>query len=204
MVQKNNKERVNVYIDHKFAFAVTLNVALSLKKGQVLDEAEIARLTSNDIVDRAYEQALHYLGYRPRTRQEVKRHLQKKTIPDEAIEIVIDRLDSQNYLNDAEFGRLWAENRALHNPKGRRALQYELRQKGLTETEIEQALEDLDEEALAWQAVRKRLTRWQSLDELTLRKKLTSYLARRGFDYEIINLIFNQVREEQGDNTSND
>ena len=189
-VQKKNKERVNVYLDGAFAFGVTLTVALDLKKGERLDEEEIARLKFNDIVDKAYQRALHYLGYRPRTRQEVRKYLQEKGTVSEAIEIVIERLAHRQYLNDVEFGRIWVENRARHNPKGRRALRYELQQKGLTEAEIEQSLNDLDEEALAWQAVRKRLRQWQGLDEWAFKKKLTGHLTRRGFDYDIIEAIF--------------
>ena len=33
-IQKKNKERVNVFLDEKYAFAVTLTVALELKRGQ--------------------------------------------------------------------------------------------------------------------------------------------------------------------------
>lgn len=196
-IQKNDKERVNVYLDGDFAFGVTLNVALSLKKGQYLDDDTIAHLKFNDDLDKAYQRTLRYLSYRPRTQQEVKNYLQDKGVSEEVIELVTEQLISQGYLDDYEFGRIWVENRTRHNPKGRRALQYELRQKGLAETEIDQVLSNLDEEALAWQAVRNRLRQWQGLDEWTFRKKLTGYLVRRGFDYEIIEMTFTKAWQEQ-------
>jgi regulatory protein len=129
VVQKNNKERVNVYLDDEFAFGVTVNAALTLKKGQVLSDAEISQLKADDSVDKAYDQSLRYLSFRPRTVQEVRQYLQKKGISDENTEFVIERLTEQGYLNDAEFGRIWVNDRERLNPKGKRALQYELRQK---------------------------------------------------------------------------
>ena len=197
VVQKNNKERVNVYLDDEFAFGVTLSAALTLKKGQELTDAEITQLKADDTVDKAYDQSLRYLSFRPRTIQEVRQYLQKKGISDENTEFVIERLTNQGYLNDAEFGRVWVNDRERLNPKGKRALQYELRQKGLSEKDIQQALDDLDEEALAWQAVEKQIRRWQNLDETAFRQKLAGYLARRGFDYDIIQLIFDKAWAEQ-------
>ncbi|MEM7028543.1 MAG: RecX family transcriptional regulator [Chloroflexota bacterium] len=195
-VQKNNKERVNVFLDDQYAFAVTLNVALTLKKGQFLHPEEISRLQYDDQVNKAYQRALHYLSFRPRTRQEVQQNLQEKEYDAEIIELALERLEEHNYIDDAEFGRLWVENRAIHNPKGRKALAYELRQKGLKRIEIDQALEALDETSLAWQAIQKKVRQWRTLDKSALRQKLQGYLARRGFSYNTIEITFEQLLDE--------
>ncbi len=186
VVQKKNKERVNVFIEGTFTLAVSLNVALTLKKGQFLSDEDIARLRAEDAITQAYHKALAYLSYRARSRHEVEAYLQKKAVPPEAIEAVVARLQQNNYLNDAEFGRAWVASRSRQNPKGRQALRYELQQKGLSRNDIEQALQDLDEEQLAWQAAQKQLSRWKKLDEPTFRRKMHAYLARRGFAYDII------------------
>jgi regulatory protein len=189
VIQKKNKERVNLFLDNTFAFGVSLNAALNLKKGQILSDEEIARLKFNDQAEQAYQKSLHFLSYRARSAQETKQYLQKKDFGEDAIEIAIERLTDKGYLNDAEFGQLWVDNRNRFNPKGKTALRYELRAKGLSEADIEKSLNGLNEENLAWQAVQKQLTRWQALDNLTFRKKLTGHLARRGFSYDIIQTI---------------
>ena len=63
--QKNNPERVSVFIDGEFAFGVSLDTAVHLAKGQFLSDADIAALQNNDEHDRAYQSALHFLGSRP-------------------------------------------------------------------------------------------------------------------------------------------
>jgi len=189
VIQKKNKERVNLFLDNAFAFGISLNAALNLKKGQFLSDEEIARLKFNDQAEQAYQKSLHFLSYRARSAQETKQYLRKKDFGEDAIEIAIERLTDKGYLNDAEFGQRWVENRNRFNPKGKTALRYELRAKGLSEADIEKALDGLDEENLAWQAVQKQLTRWQALDKLTFRQKLNGHLARRGFSYDIIQTI---------------
>lgn len=200
VVQKKDKERVNIFIDDHFAFGASLNLALALKKGQFLTDQAIAELKAHDEIEKAYQNTLAYLSYRARTRQEIEQYLQKKEAPEDVIAQVVDRLIRQGYLNDAEFGRMWVENRTQLNPKGKQALRYELRQKGIGSGEIEEALTDLNEDDLAWQAVAKQLKRWQSLDEFSFRKKITGYLARRGFNYETIDAVFVKAWAENKQN----
>lgn len=195
--QKNNKTRVNVFVNDTFALALSIQQAQSLKKGHYLSDEEIARLKQQDNLDKSFNLSLNYLSYRARTEQEVRRYLQKKDTADTVIEATLTKLTSYGYLNDAEFGTLWVESRVRSNPKGKRALRYELRQKGLPSAEIDHAIAELNEEDLAWQAIQKKLTNWQSLDELTFKKKLTAYLARRGFNYQTISVVFEKARRFQ-------
>ncbi|MCB0074001.1 MAG: hypothetical protein KDE20_21185, partial [Caldilineaceae bacterium] len=76
-VQKKNKERVNVYIDEKYAFAVGLNTALDLRKGQQLTDAQMAELRAAGEENKAYHQVLRYLGMRRPTLTAVPRHLRR-------------------------------------------------------------------------------------------------------------------------------
>ncbi len=197
--QKRNKEQVNIFLDDEFAFAVSLKTALNLYTGQSLTEEEISRLKTEAEVDLAYQFALRYLGYRARSRSEVEDYLIQKGISDTAIEASIERLEMEHYLDDTAFSQTWVQNRNQSNPKGKHGLRNELKQKGVSEADISQAIAGLDEEGLAWKAVQKKLAQWQSLDELTMRKRLTSYLARRGFGFEVIETIFTQARSNEED-----
>jgi len=145
-IQKKNKERVNVFLDEKYAFAVTLTVALELKKGQFVSDAEIERFKQQDDRHKAYDRALFYLGFRARSRSEVESYLRKKEYTPGVIAEVVTRLVEEKYLNDDEFAQTWVSNREQLKPKSRRALQYELRQKGVSDSAIENALSELDED----------------------------------------------------------
>jgi regulatory protein len=191
--QQRNKERVNVYLDGEYAFGLTAIEAARLREGQVLSDAEITALKAQDERHRAFDQAARFLSYRPRSRAEVERYLRDKGVTGEVIADVVERLEQANYLDDEAFARFWVENREQFKPRGRRALRYELRQKGVSDQLIAQVLSDLDDEAAAWRAVEGRLSRWASLTRDELRQKMMGYLSRRGFDYEIINSIFEKA-----------
>ncbi|MCS6827972.1 MAG: hypothetical protein NZ553_15270, partial [Caldilinea sp.] len=94
-VQKNNPQRVNVFLDGEFAFGVTLDVAASLRKGQRLSDAEIAALRSQDAVEKAYQAALRFLAARPRSRADVERWVAAKGHAPEAIASALERLETQ-------------------------------------------------------------------------------------------------------------
>lgn len=181
--QKNNQERVSVFIDGEFAFGVTLDAALRLAKGQHLSDEEIAALKVDDEHERAYQSALHFLGARPRSSAEVGRNLREKGFDDELIAAAIARLLEHGYLNDEEFARYWLDNRNRFRPRSAKAIRYELRQKGVERDAIESALEDIDEDAAAWAAAASKLDRWRGLPQEEFEHKLAGFLARRGFDF---------------------
>jgi len=201
-IQKRNKERVNVFIDDEYALAVTLTVAAGLRKGQYLSDTEIEQLKQGDERDKAYNKAIRFLSFRPRSQAEVEQRLRKKGYADGIVADVMQRLGEQNYLNDEDFVRFWLENRAEFKPRGERALRYELRQKGIETKVIDAVLGDLDEEVLAWAAVERKLQQWQHLPQDIFKKKLMGFLSRRGFGYEIVQHVWQRVQDTR--DTSDD
>ena len=182
-VQQGNRERVSVFLDGEYAFGVSLPIALELRKGQVLADAEIGRLQAEDGRERAYQQAVRYLGIRPRSRAEIARYLRDKGYDEECANHTLARLEQQGYVDDEAFARFWLDNRARFRPRGEQALRYELRQKGVEQDAVDAALTDLDEAAAAWSALEPRLSRWQGLARESFYKKAMDFLARRGFGY---------------------
>jgi regulatory protein len=188
--QKRAADRVNVYLDGQYAFALPDVVAASLHIGQFLSDADIAQLEASDTLQKAYDRAVRFLSYRPRSIAEVRQYLSRAEAgySVELIEAVVTRLSEQGYLNDAEFARFWVDNRQRFRPKGERALRQELRQRGLESDAIEAALADVDALEAAQQAARPRAERLAALaqaDPLAFRRKLTEFLLRRGFGYNV-------------------
>ena len=193
--QRRNKERVNIYLDGEYAFGVDAIQAAQLHKGQVLSEKEIAALKVQDERNRAFDRAVNFLSYRPRSRAEVERYLRGKAIADDTVADVIVRLEQAKYLDDEDFARFWLENRERFRPRGQRALRYELRQKGVSDEIIARVLGDVDDEAYAWRAVEGRLLRWANLPASEFRQKVTGFLHRRGFDYGTISLTLDKASQ---------
>ena len=183
--QKKNRDRVSIFLDGDYAFSVSFATAHSLHKGQLLNDDDIERLIADGEENRAYHQALHFLGYRPRSQTEVQRRLQQKKHDAQIVESVLNRLVHEGYVDDVEFTRFWIDNRTRFRPRSARALRYELRQKGVSADVIDDALTDLDEESAASTALAKRTWQWRELEEDSFLRKSIEYLARRGFSYNI-------------------
>jgi regulatory protein len=196
-IQKKNKNRVSVYLDHEYAFGLSRIVAGWLEVGQQLSEEKINELKAKDNEEVALQKAMNYLSYRPRSEKEVRQNLKiKHGIEEGIIDLIIERLKRGGLVDDSNFADLWVENRSEFRPRGSRALSMELRQKGIDEKIIAQSLRNLDEDMLALKAARKQSRKYKQLDWKEFRKKLTGYLARRGFNYGIISEVTPKVWEE--------
>lgn len=138
----------------------------------------------------AYDAAVRYLGPRPRSVLEVRRHLAKKRYDEREVAEAIGRLRDQGYVDDAAFARYWLEQRDRYRPKGPYALRSELRAKGVTRDVIDSALADTaegrNEAVSALAALQPRLARWRELSERERKAKAQSFLAQRGFSFEAI------------------
>lgn len=194
--QKRNPNRVNVYLDGEFAFGVARIVAAWLKVGDTLDDAKIEKMQAEDAQERAIQQVLLFLSYRARSESEIRKNLRKHEIPEGVIEETIARLRQDGLANDDQFARAWVENRAVFRPRSRRMMAMELRQKGLDEEIASAALEEVDDEALAYEAAQKKSTRFKELEWQDFRKKLSEFLARRGFSYAVIAPVVTKVWNE--------
>ncbi len=172
-----------------------------LNVGDSIDAAAIHILQQDDNKRRAIEAGLNFISYRPRSAKEVANHLRKKSLDAAARDHAIHRLEELGYVDDAAFARFWVESRDTHRPRGKRALAWELRQKGVGDAVIEDVLAHFagDEAALAGQAARKRAATLDVSDPYKFRRQLGAFLARRGFSYDVIAQVVDELWEEFGD-----
>lgn len=193
---QKKRNRVNIHLDGEFAFGLDRMVAAWLKTGQELSEEKIEKLQVDDARELAYQQAMLFLSYRARSEKEIRQNLSKHKIPEEVIEQTLEKLRGNGLANDNQFARAWVENRNTFRPRSRRALTMELRQKGLDDETVQSAVAGVDENALAYDSARKRAGRLKGLEWSEFRRKLSEYLARRGFPYSVIAPIVTQVWNE--------
>jgi regulatory protein len=185
--QKNDPKRVNVFIDGSFSFGVSRISGILLRVGQKISEKEIIELINDDSFEKAFQSALHYLSFRNRSENEVRMNLAVKGFCENNIIKVLDCLKLRGYLDDENFAKEWVENRSASKPRGRRLLAYELKQKKVNSDMIAIALQSIpNESVLALKAARKIVLRYEKMEFDIFNKKVTGFLIRRGFDFEVI------------------
>jgi len=196
--QKRTKDRVNLYIDDHFAMGLPAIEAARLKVGQVLDADDIKRLERLDARQQAYDRAVRFLSYRPRSIAEVRRYLQGKGVEESDSETIIARLIDLQYLDDGEFARWWVENRTEFSPRGPYAIRQELRLKGVADDVIAEAIARFgpNTSEVVESLGRQRAHRLAGEDQAAFRRKLSSFLLRRGFSYADVTPVVEQLWEE--------
>jgi regulatory protein len=198
--QKNNSERVNVYLDGEFAFGLNEMDAVTLRKGQQLTESEIDELRQKDTVVKAVDYAANLLSYRPRSTKEIRERLLKHSFNDVVADAAIEKLLGLGYLDDRAFARFWIEDRNRFKPLGRRALSFELRNKGIEQAIIQELLEEIvDEGGGAYEAALKRVRQMRGTTKREFKQKIGAFLQRRGFGYEAVNGALTQLIQELAD-----
>jgi regulatory protein len=193
--QKRNPNRLNVYLDGAFAFGLDSAVASTLKIGQTLSAEMITSLQQQDGISQAKARAVNLISRRPRSVAEVEQNLQKKGFEAFVIEQTVVQLQDVGLLDDEAFARYWVEQREAFKPRSHLALRQELQQKGVDRAIIEAALRDVDQTAAAQQAAAKQARRYTHLTEDEFRNKLGGFLQRRGFHYEIIKQVIDELWE---------
>lgn len=203
---KRRKERV-VYVDGEKAFSLTEETYLrfGLTVGQTIAQAELQDMMLTDGVARAREQALRLLNYRMRTRKELEQRLRRNEWSHEVIECVMERLEKAGFIDDRQYARLWVDERLRLKPVGLNMLRRELKRKGIDAETVEatlKAYDDQDEEAArAYDLLSRRAHQYVNLEPPVAQRRMTGFLARRGFNqgviYQVVRQIMDEVKESE-------
>jgi regulatory protein len=132
----------------------------------------------------AREIVLNQLTMGARTRAQLARAMQRKLIPEDVVTAVLDRFEEVELVDDEEFSRQWVQSRHLGRGLARRALAHELRQRGVADETVREAVAELsteDELVAARQLVRKRAGGMAGDDPQRRIRRLAGMLARKGY-----------------------
>ena len=204
--QKNNPNRVNVFVDGKFAVGLEVNdvLKLGLANGQEINQEELNKIIEQSNFGKAFNAAVNFLSFRPRSEWEVRQYLTKKMnyelriknyaktkkrphnsysiIHDSGdVDRVIDKLKGLKLLDDQAFAQWWAEQRSQFRPKGQRAINAELARKGV---KVKIKLEN--EAELASKLLAKKT--------FTSKDQAFRHLLSRGFSYDKIESVIEKAK----------
>ncbi len=194
---RKNKERVNVYIDGKFAFACYTDVAAEqgLRVGRELSEAKIEEISLADGETYAIKKAMSYVAVRQRTKRDIERKLKEKEIAPQHIEKAIATLTEYGYISDDEYAEAYARELAERYPK--RTVKQKLLQKGIDSALAEAAVRNMDDMPLLARLYERYAERYAGEEERKRSQKIVRALMQKGFDYgDIQNIMENGYYEE--------
>lgn len=195
-IEPVTKTKFRVEIDEEFAFVLYKG---ELKRFGIAEEAEITgevyeKIRNEAVLKRAKLRALHLLTDMARTEKELKEKLRLSQYPEDIIETALGYVRSFGYLNDDKYAESYIESRK--GSKSRKELCAALLKKGLSLEQIERAFEICYEEEGETEAIRKLIAKRRiDIPHATEGElyKLYGYLARKGFYYEEIRKVIEEM-----------
>lgn len=149
-----------------------------------------------DVLKKAKGYALRLLKLRPRSRAELGRKMAGKGYERPAIDDVLDELTRLGFIDDAAFAKAWLQYR-LNKPMGFRRVERELIDKGIPKDMIrghwDEVKASYDELETVRTLARKRARQYNNVDPLKRKKRVMDYLARRGFQLDIIMKVIREI-----------
>ena len=148
-----------------------------------------------------YDRALNMLAARGRASADLRRILIRKGEPVDRVAIAIERLERAGFVDDASFARQFTRSKAVGAGLSRRRVQQELAKRGVARDVSDEAIETVfveegvDEEASIERVARKKLRSLSSVDDATRKRRLYSFLARRGYDSDAIGRVLRILLE---------
>ncbi len=135
-------ERAKVYVEGEFWAEIDAGVASErgLYKGAELSEEELAEALRLGDRALAMSRALNFLGYRARAAGEIRERLRRYGYAGETVDEVVGRLSELGYVDDLEFARTAAREKALKY--GPRRVSTDLRMKGIDEDTVREVVEE--------------------------------------------------------------
>lgn len=190
---QRNKKRLNIYLDSKFGFGIDLDnfAKLGLKVEQELSDEEVQKIVKKAEFQKTLDKLLKFATLRPRSEKEINDWLKRKKVHESLFKALFDRLNRLDLLDDREFAKWWIRQRQEFRPRGKRALTAELRMKGIKKEVISEVLSetDLDEVKIAKELLVKKAYKWRLLPKREARLKMSQFLARKGFGWEVIKRV---------------
>jgi regulatory protein len=196
-LQKRNSNRVNLYLDNEFAFGLFMVNAANLKVGQILTQSVIEKLQASDLIESGYQKALKYIAFKPRTQFDVRKKLLESGFEVQIIDLIIEKLIDKEYINDHQYAQNWIENKSITQPRSKKLITWELKNKKVSDEIIEDVVKKMEpDEGLAFKAAEKYARRLSNCEKEVFLRRLSGFLQRRGFSYSIVKPVVIQTWEK--------
>jgi len=169
-------------------------LSLCLYEREEMSRDEYDCINRNTQVKKARIDAIKFISYKIRACKEVYQRLEKLDYGNEIIELTIESLIKDKYLDDLDYARRYTRTKIKLNKISRKQLEIELAQKGIRDDIISAVdeLDDIDE----YGDIRKIVEKKYCIEELRdSKKKLKAmkYLYSKGYGTELIQKVIDEI-----------
>lgn len=162
-------------------------------KEYTLEEWEKIKKASE--IGNVFNKALNYISFKMRTSKEVERYLKEQALSDETIQEILKKLENYHFIDDEKYAKLFVES-SVRNAKGKNYVRNTLREKGVKDNIISDALINYNEDEvfeIILTKMRKEASKKTNDSVKRKKEKMVNKLLRDGFDASFIKKIMEEI-----------
>ena len=140
--------------------------------------------------------ALNALVARAKSKGELLAHLKKRGVEDDVAQATIFCLQENGLINDSEFAKAWTQSRHTSKKLSKRIIAGELRTRGVDQSSIDEALDEIDDESeyrTAFSLGMKKYNTMSRLEPEVQIRRIQSLLQRKGFSFPTIARVIREL-----------
>jgi len=148
---------------------------------------------------RARNVLLFQLSKGAKSKSQLRAILVKREIPEDIFEPILDRFEEAGLIDDAQFANVIVNSRRRYKGLSKSAIKRELSTKGVAVEVIEEAISEITAEQefeTAKDLAVKRLRTMSRLEPAVQDRRLSGYLARKGYGGGIVYAAIRYAREQ--------
>lgn len=153
-------------------------------------------------LDLNLSRAKHHCSLAERSVAEMEKKLQQWKVCDDSIEIIMDVLRAEDYVNDKRYVRSFIADKFRFNKWGRVKITHSLKQAGVRPEDIKDGMSVLNDSEYYGVAIRLAAKKMDSLDfeydPLIIRQKTLASMMARGFEADFVNSLIEELFKERG------
>lgn len=148
----------------------------------------------------AFDKAINLLSRGMKTKKQISTYLKDKGYMPKVCNYVLDKLIEYKYVDDQSFASCYTKMTA--KSKGKRAIAYEMRQKGVSDEIIASCLDEIDDQKEVALSLAQKYIKNKPKDQKT-KEKLYRHLVGKGFSHEDCFYALNKCLSEINDEDFN-
>ena len=142
----------------------------------------------------AMQRAASLCSRKEQSSGQIRSKLKVWNVPESWIERIMDRLIEEKFVDDKRYASLFVREKFRLNRWGRVKIAHQLRQHGIGEETVQEALQEIDEDAY-YQAcaeiIRSKSDSVRDKNPFVRKGKILRYVSGKGFETELIYRILN-------------
>ena len=196
--QKNNKNRVNLYLDENFYCGLSLETILKngIKQGKEIDSSCLEYLRNETEKEIALNNAVGYISKAAKTKKQIRGYLLKKGFEEDTIFFVLKKLEEYNFVNDELYAKQYVKFKTKKN--GKNKILMELKLNGVSEELARDCVENFANDKENIVILAEKYLKNKNLD-LKTKQKTYRYLLSKGYEmeniFECLNKFFKNNEE---------